>query len=171
MRNDYIINKSYLIIRPKTINLFKIYRIKFIKYIIKLNKNFVQDTKGRAQVQKLFFYYSFFGNYAQNNYCTELKYKMYLFLCFFDTRTSYWLGGDLNSLTRRIQYRRTAIRWYISCILPMLLHLKKYQEIKKSKNPSYLALAYLPKRQWMNYTTNRTLRLQSIPCPLRGKLI
>ena len=64
--------------------------------------------------------------------------------------------------TRGIQYWRTAIRWYISYILSQLLHIKKYQKIKKSKNPSYLALAYLPQRQWMNYTTNRTLRLQSI---------
>ena len=76
-----------------------------------------------------------------------------------------------RDVTRGIQYRRTAIRWYISCISSQLFHLKKYQEIKKSKNPSYLALAYLPQRQWMNYTTNLTLRLQSIPCPLRGKLI
>ena len=44
-------------------------------------------------------------------------------------------------------------------------------KINKSQNPRYLALAYLPHRQWMNYTTNRTLRLQSIHCPLRGKLI
>ena len=57
----------------------------------------------------------------------------------------------------------------IACIFSQLLNLKKYQEIKKSQNPSYLALAYLPQRQWMNYTTNRTLCLQSIHCPLRGR--
>ena len=74
-------------------------------------------------------------------------------------------------VTRGIQYWQTAIRWYISCILSQLFHLNKYHEIKKFKNPSYLALAYLPQRQWMNYTTNRTLRLQSIHCPLRGKVI
>ena len=90
----------------------------------------------------------------------------------------YRLGGELNSVvclsvtsTRGIQYWRTAIRWYIYCILSQLFHLKKYQEIKKSKNQSYLALAYLPQRQWMNYTTNRTLRLQSIYCPLLGKVV
>ena len=90
----------------------------------------------------------------------------------------YWLEGDLNCVvcervtsTRGIRYCRTAIRWYISSILSQLLHLKKYQEIKKSQNPSYFALAYFPQRQWMHYTTNRTLRLQSIHCPLRGKRI
>ena len=88
----------------------------------------------------------------------------------------YLLLGDLNSLlahdvTRSIQYWRIAIRWYISWILSQLLHLKKYTEIRKSQNPSYLALAYLPERQWMNYATNRTLRLQSIHCSMRGKRI
>ena len=42
----------------------------------------------------------------------------------------------------------------------------------KSK-PSYTSLAYPPKRQWMNYTTNRTLRLQSIYptiLPAKGKM-
>ena len=53
----------------------------------------------------------------------------------------YRLGRELNSVvcqrvtsTRGIQYWRTAIRWYISFILSQLFHLKKYQEIKKSKN-------------------------------------
>ena len=41
----------------------------------------------------------------------------------------------------------------------------------KSQNHSYLALACLPQRQWMNYRTNRTLHLQSIHCSLRGKWI
>ena len=35
--------------------------------------------------------------------------------------------------------------------------LRNIKKIKKSQNPSYVALAYLPQRQWMNYTTNRTL--------------
>ena len=76
-----------------------------------------------------------------------------------------------RDVTRGNQYWRTAIGWYISCILSQLFHLKKYQEKKKSKNPSYLALEYLPQRQWMNYTTNRTLCLQSIYWRPRGKLI
>ena len=76
-----------------------------------------------------------------------------------------------RDVTRGIQYWRTAIRWYISCILSQLFHLKKCQEIKQSKHPSYLALAALPQRQCMRYTTNRTLRLQSICWPLWGKLI
>ena len=77
------------------------------------------------------------------------------------------LARDVN---QRNSVLTDSFHWYISCILSQLLHPKKYQEIKKSQNSSYLALTYLPQRQWMNYTTNRTLCLQSIPCPLRGKL-
>ena len=50
-----------------------------------------------------------------------------------------------RDVTRGIQYCRTAIRWYISCILSQLCHLKKYQEIKKSKNPSYLLWRTFPR--------------------------
>ena len=38
---------------------------------------------GTVQVKKKVFYYSLFGNYTQNNYCSELKHEIYLFLCFF----------------------------------------------------------------------------------------
>ena len=80
----------------------------------------------------------------------------------------YRLRGDLNSV---VCWRVTSPEEFsideqlyvgISCILSQLFHLKKYQEIKKSKNPSYLALAYLPLRQFMNYTTSRTLRLYNL---------
>ena len=48
-----------------------------------LNEKFQPPIKGRVQVQQLFYYYSFFGNYPQNNYCTEWNYKHYLITGFF----------------------------------------------------------------------------------------
>ena len=61
-------------------------------------------------------------------------------------------GKRMTLIIRASAVLTKAIRWYISYILSQLFHLKKYQEIKKSKNPSYLVLAYLPQRQWRNYT-------------------
>ena len=44
---------------------------------------YTQDVKkGRVQ-DLIFFYYLLFGNYAQNNYCSELKDKINLFLHFY----------------------------------------------------------------------------------------
>ena len=70
---------------------------------------------------------------------------------------------------RGIQYWKTAIRGYIFFILSQLLHLKKQKEIRKFQNSSYIALEYLPHKHRMNYSTNRTLHLQFIHCPLRGR--
>ena len=66
----------------------------------------------------------------------------------------------------------TSLQLFVGIYLAFCLicyTLKKYQDIKKSQNPGYLAQACLPQRQWMNYTTYWTMMLQSIHCPLRGK--
>ena len=102
------------------------------------------------------FLFSFFGA-AKLNMPPGHCYMQYVLL----RRWSQQRRLLVRDVTRRIQYWWTAIRWYISCILSRLFHLKK------SKNSSYLALAYLPQRQRMNYASNRTLRLQ-IYWPLRG---
>ena len=44
---------------------------------------------------------------------------------------------------------------YASAVTP------KQQEINQSQNSNHVALAYLLRKQWMNYTNNRTLHIQS----------